>query len=97
MQVSPTELESLLLEIPGVADAAVVGIPDSFAGELPKAFIVRKPGFDDMTVDSVQDFVTPKVATYKKLAGGVEFVEAIPRNPSGKILRNELKNLCSQN
>ncbi|CAB0032848.1 unnamed protein product [Trichogramma brassicae] len=96
-QVSPTELESLLLEIPGVADAAVVGIPDSFAGELPKAFIVRKPGFDDMTVDSVQDFVTPKVATYKKLAGGVEFVEVIPRNPSGKILRNELKNLCSQN
>ncbi|KAJ8683404.1 hypothetical protein QAD02_019196 [Eretmocerus hayati] len=94
-QVSPTELESLILEIPGVADAAVIGIPDAVAGELPKAFVVKKPGFDKITPDHVQEFVTSKVAEYKKLAGGVSFIEAIPRNPSGKILRNELKSLSS--
>lgn len=94
-QVSPTELESLILEIPGVADAAVIGIPDTFAGELPKAYVVKKPGFDNITPEQVQEFVTSKVATYKKLAGGVSFVDAIPRNSAGKILRNELKNLSS--
>lgn len=44
LQVSPTELESLILEVEGVADVAVVGIPDTLAGELPRAYIVLKPG-----------------------------------------------------
>lgn len=89
-QVSPTELENLLLDIEGVADAAVVGIPDTLAGEVPRAYIVRKP---DSKVDeeTISRYVNSKVTHYKKLAGGVRFVESIPRNPSGKILRNELK------
>ncbi|CAH1370226.1 unnamed protein product [Tenebrio molitor] len=89
-QVSPTELENLLLDLPGVADVAVAGIPDALAGEVPKAFIVRNPG-SNLSEDDVLLYINPKVAHYKKIAGGVKFVESIPRNPSGKILRNELK------
>ena len=66
-QVSPTELESLLLEIQGVADVAVVGVPDALAGELPKAFIVRKPGHDSLSADEVQNFLTPKVSSQPPL------------------------------
>ncbi|XP_066603895.1 uncharacterized protein [Prorops nasuta] len=91
-QVSPTELENIILELPGVSDVAVVGISDTQAGELPRAFIVKKP---DANIDAkiVENYVTPKVAPYKKLTGGVHFIDNIPRNPSGKIIRNELRNL----
>lgn len=89
-QVSPTELENLLLELPGVADVAVVGVPDTLAGEVPRAFVVRREGAK-LSEDDVASHVNPKVAHYKKLSGGVKFVQMIPRNPNGKILRNELK------
>ncbi|CAH1966905.1 unnamed protein product [Acanthoscelides obtectus] len=90
MQVSPTELENLLLEIDGVTDAAVVGVPDALAGEVPKAFVVLKPGAE-VTEEIIHRFINGKVTHYKKLVGGIKFVDAIPRNPSGKILRNELR------
>lgn len=89
-QVSPTELENLILEIEGILDAAVVGIPDSLAGEVPRAYVVRKPDVN-INEDDIQRLVNSKVTHYKKLAGGVKFIESIPRNPSGKILRNELR------
>lgn len=89
-QVSPTELESIVMQIPGVADVAVVGIPDVLAGELPRAFVVKKPG-SSLTEDDIVKFVDNKVAPYKKLGGGVRFLDVIPRNPAGKVLRNELK------
>nr|CAI5846911.1 unnamed protein product [Callosobruchus analis] len=92
-QVSPTELENLLMEIDGVGDAAVVGIPDALAGEVPRAFVVLKPGAN-VSEEDVHRFINSKVTNYKKLVGGVRFIEAIPRNPSGKILRNELRVLC---
>ncbi|EFA01540.1 4-coumarate--CoA ligase-like 5 [Tribolium castaneum] len=76
--------------MPGVADCAVVGIPDALAGEVPRAFVVRQPG-SSLSEDDILLYINPKVAHYKKIAGGVKFVESIPRNPSGKILRNELK------
>lgn len=88
--MSPTELENLILEIEGIADVAVVGVPDTLAGEVPRAFVVRKPGMNINEAD-IQRMVNSKVTHYKKLVGGVKFIEAIPRNPSGKILRNELK------
>lgn len=78
--------------MPGVADVAIVGIPDEFAGEIPKAFIVKEAN-STLTENEVLQYLNPKVTHYKKLAGGVKFVELIPRNPSGKILRNELKQL----
>ncbi|XP_075233966.1 uncharacterized protein LOC142331766 [Lycorma delicatula] len=89
-QVSPTELENLVMQIPGVADVAVVGIPDVLSGELPRAFVVRKPGSNVKESDIIA-FVEPKVVPYKQLAGGVRFLDIIPRNPAGKVLRNELK------
>ncbi|XP_018572545.1 probable 4-coumarate--CoA ligase 3 isoform X2 [Anoplophora glabripennis] len=89
-QVSPTELENLILDIEGIIDAAVVGIPDSLAGEVPRAYIVRKPGVN-INEDDIQRLVNSKVTHYKKLVGGVKFIESIPRNSSGKIIRNELK------
>jgi len=89
-QVAPAELESLLLTYKGVTDAAVVGIPDEEAGEVPRAYIVRKEGFEKITAAEIQNYVKENVANFKQLRGGVEFVQAIPKNPSGKILRKDL-------
>ncbi|XP_050505999.1 uncharacterized protein LOC126884185 [Diabrotica virgifera virgifera] len=89
-QVSPTELENLIMEIEGIADAAVVGVPDTLAGEVPRAYVVRLANAS-INEEDIQRWVNGKVSHYKKLVGGVKFVDIIPRNPSGKILRNELK------
>ncbi|CAH0400232.1 unnamed protein product [Chilo suppressalis] len=89
-QVSPTEIESIIMEMPEVADVAVVGMPDHLAGELPKAFVVLKPR-GQLTEKQVYDFVAQKLTKYKHLEGGVAFLDAIPRNAAGKIMRNELK------
>ncbi|HVM07939.1 MAG TPA: 4-coumarate--CoA ligase family protein [Acidimicrobiales bacterium] len=88
-QVAPAELEALVVTHPAVADVAVIGIPDVEAGELPKAFVVLKPGAE-ATEDDIKDFVKGKVATYKQLAM-VEFVSEIPKSASGKILRRMLR------
>jgi 4-coumarate--CoA ligase len=88
-QVPPAELEALLLTHPKIADTAVIGILDEEAGELPKAFVVVAPG-QDLGEDEVKAFVADKVATYKQIRM-VEFVDAIPKSASGKILRRELR------
>lgn len=92
-QVAPAELEALLLEHEGVADAAVIGMPTNDGDEKPRAFIVRRatPIGDNLTVDEIAKFVQDKVVRYKRLTGGVEFVDTIPKNPSGKILRRQLR------
>jgi len=89
-QVSPAELESLLLSHPGVADAAVIGVPDDIAGELPRAYVVKQPG-QEVDEKVLVEFVKGQVSKAKQLRGGVEFMEAIPKNPSGKILRRVLR------
>ena len=87
-QVPPAELEGLLLEHDGVADCAVIGKSDDESGEIPKAFVVRRDG---ASVDGAElmRFVAERVATFKQVRE-VEFVESIPKNPSGKILRRVL-------
>ena len=87
-QVAPAELEGLLLNHPGILDAAVIGKPDAEAGEVPKAFVVAR-GDVEVSAESVMDFVADKVATFKRIRE-VEFIDAIPKNPSGKILRRLL-------
>ncbi len=87
--IAPAELESLLLEHPAVMDAAVIGVSDPEAGELPKGFVVLRKGHE-ATPDEIVAFVNGKLAGYKKIHS-VEFIEAIPKVPSGKILRRELK------
>ncbi|HEY0097680.1 MAG TPA: 4-coumarate--CoA ligase family protein [Pyrinomonadaceae bacterium] len=89
MQVAPAELEALLLTHPCVADAAVVPLADEEAGELPKAFVVRKAGAEASTPDELMAFVTAQVAPYKKIRR-LEFIEQIPKSASGKILRRLL-------
>jgi len=88
-QVAPAELEALLVTHPGVADVAVIGVPDEEAGERPKAFVVLKPGAET-TASELQEFVGEHVAHYKRLSE-VTFVDAIPKSPSGKILRRLLR------
>ena len=87
-QVPPAELEGLLLEHDGVADCAVIGKSDDESGEIPKAFVVRRDG---ASVDGAElmRFVAERVATFKQVRE-VEFVDSIPKNPSGKILRRVL-------
>ncbi len=85
-QVAPAELEAILLTHPAVADAAVIPSPDEAAGEVPKAFVVLK---DKATPEDLMVFVAARVAPYKKVRR-LEFIEAIPRSPSGKILRRVL-------
>lgn len=92
-QVAPAELEALLLEHPGIADAAVIGMPTEDGDEKPRAFVIRQVGpvGEKLTEQDVKAFVENKVVRYKRLAGGVEFVDVIPKNPSGKILRRQLR------
>ena len=86
-QVPPAELEAILINHPGVADCAVIGVPDDEAGELPKAFIVCSD--DSVTDEELMEFVAEKVSPQKKVRI-IERIEAIPKSASGKILRREL-------
>ncbi len=87
-QVPPAELEGILLEHPHISDAAVIGKDDLESGEIPKAFVVAGQGAD-LSAEDVMAFVAGKVATFKRVRE-VEFTDAIPKNPSGKILRRAL-------
>ncbi|KAF8315906.1 phenylacetyl-CoA ligase [Clavulina sp. PMI_390] len=105
-QVAPAELEGHLLGHPDVRDACVVGVPDEYAGELPFAFIALQPRplkkiqsatgsarseIEAATKHSIGKWVEDHKIKYKWLAGGIAFVDAIPKNPSGKLLRRLLK------
>lgn len=89
-QVPPAELESVLLGHPGIADAACSGvIRQSDGEEIPKAYVVVQEG-KSLTADEVMEFVAERVAPYKKVRA-VEFMDAIPKSATGKILRKDLK------
>ena len=87
-QVAPAELEALLLTHPSVADAAVIPVPDEEAGEIPKAFVVKRPGLE-LGEDELMAWVAEHVSPQKKIRK-VEFIDVVPKSLSGKILRRVL-------
>ncbi|KAL8287442.1 hypothetical protein RQP46_003300 [Phenoliferia psychrophenolica] len=98
-QVIPSELEGILLTCPMVADAAVIGVwSEEQATELPRAYVVIDPAHvntkDVCTL--IQKFVQGKVAPHKRLRGGVIPMDVIPKSPSGKILRKDLRVLAAK-
>ncbi|WP_112275088.1 AMP-binding protein [Lentzea terrae] len=88
-QVPPAELEAVLLTHDEIADAAVIGVRDADGEEVPKAFVVRQAE-SSLDADAVMAFVAAHVAPHKKVRV-VEFIEAIPKSASGKILRKDLR------
>jgi 4-coumarate--CoA ligase len=88
-QVPPAELEALLIAHPAVADVAVVPLPDEEAGEIPKAFVVTKPGVE-VAAEELKEYVAGHVAHYKQIRE-LEFIDEIPKSASGKILRRVLR------
>jgi fatty-acyl-CoA synthase len=87
--VYPAEVENAIFGHAGVADVACIGVPDERWGEVVKAFVVPKPGVE-LTADELIAFARTRIAGYK-VPKSVDFITALPRNPSGKILRRELR------
>jgi acyl-coenzyme A synthetase/AMP-(fatty) acid ligase len=90
--VAPAEVEAVLLEHPSVRDCGVIGKPDDCAGEVPCAFIVLRESIPPSAKLEIElcGFVGERLSTFKQ-PQSVRFVDAIPRNPSGKILRKDLR------
>jgi long-chain acyl-CoA synthetase len=87
--VYPAEVENAISGHPAVADVAVIGVPDDRWGEAVKAIVVRHPGADASAQDIV-DYARQRLARYK-CPSSVDFAEALPRNPSGKLLKRQLR------
>lgn len=94
-QVPPAEIEGLLLQNALIHDCGVIGVDDDAVGELALAFVVKQDNVK-LTEQDVIDFVADRSSPAKRLHGGVIFIDAIPKNPSGKILRRELRGLLTQ-
>ncbi|KAL7727783.1 hypothetical protein ACLKA6_019726 [Drosophila palustris] len=94
-QVPPAEIEALLLTNDKIKDAAVIGKPDEEAGELPMAFVVKQANVQ-LTESEVIQFVQERASPAKRLRGGVIFIDEIPKNPSGKILRRVLRDMLKK-
>jgi 4-coumarate--CoA ligase len=94
-QVPPAELEAIILENPKVKDAAVIGMPDEKSGELALAYVVKQDDIE-LSAQEVIDYVAARTSPAKRLYGGVRFIDAIPKNVSGKILRKDLRVLLQQ-
>lgn len=97
-QVPPPELEAVLLSHPDIVDAAVIGVKVSGVdGEVPRAYVVRRDGnaaAAGLTGAQVRDYMEDRLAKYKSPQGGIKFIDLIPRNASGKILKKDLREIA---
>nr|XP_029710358.1 probable 4-coumarate--CoA ligase 1 [Aedes albopictus] len=92
-QISPSDLEDIVLKIRGVAQVCVAGIPtEDRSSELATAMIVKQPG-SSLSAQEVEDTVNGQVSDYKKLRGGVFFVDQLPMTPAGKVLRRSVRDM----
>ena len=91
-QVAPAEIEAVLVTHPAVADVAVIGVADETKGEVPKAFVVGAAGTSSDLAE-LQRYLEGDVAAYKVIQK-VEYVEAIPKSPSGEILPTAASSRC---
>ena len=89
VNIYPREVEEILAQHPVVQEAAVIGVPDEKWGEVLKAFIVRRPG-SDCSAEALLTFMEPRIARMK-LPKHVEFIDQIPRNANGKVLKTALR------
>jgi acyl-CoA synthetase (AMP-forming)/AMP-acid ligase II len=95
LQVAPAELEALLLSHEYILDAAVIGVDaDGGTNEVPRAYVVADK--NKISGKEIQEWVKKNVASHKQLRGGVVFLDAIPKSPSGKILRKDLRVLAKR-
>lgn len=93
LQVAPAELEGLIASHPLILDAAVIGIAQN-GTEVPRAYVVHAPTDGKrLTEEDVMEHVRSRVSDYKRLRGGVRFVDAVPRSPAGKILRKVVREM----
>ena len=87
--IYPREIDEVLYQHPKIADAVSVGVPDEYRGETVKVFVILKEG-QSATEDEIIDFCKEHIARYKA-PKSVDFVESLPKNPQGKILKRELR------
>ena len=93
--MSPSELEDVLLKHPAIADVGVVGIPHDRHGEVPRAYVVKRAG-QEISINDVHRYMEEHLSAHKQLLGGVKFVTDLPKNPTGKLLRRELKDAAAK-
>ncbi|MGD0374958.1 MAG: long-chain fatty acid--CoA ligase, partial [Streptosporangiaceae bacterium] len=87
--VYPAEIEDMMYTHPAVSEVAVLGVPDDRLGEEVKAYVTVKPGHS-VTQQELVDFAKERIAAYK-YPRTVEFLDEMPKGPSGKILKKELR------
>lgn len=94
-QISPLELESVLLEHPAIVEAAVLGVPHKIDVARPKAFIVKRQN-SEATVEEIHSYMKERMNPNKQITGGIVFVDTLPTTPTGKIQRRALVELAKK-